>query len=262
MSDPPAGADRPPGRRRDDTEPLPVVGPAEPAADGTGADARASGDHGDGRRSAAWWPWAVLVALVAVLAFAVANAWLASSVEGRLAEEAERELGGPIDVELHGFPVGFRALTGEVPAAELRGREVPLPGAGTTLTELHVTLEEVRLDRDRGRLEAASADIEMRFDEAGVEDLLGALGRLPLVDLELQPGTLRVNVAGFAVADAVARAEGGDLVVGLAAPLDRLAPELRLSDFPLGVRVEDVVLREGELELHGRAAPLVVGARG
>lgn len=260
MTDP-AGSGRPRTRPRDATEPLPIVAAPEEAADRS-AVPPAPVARARPRR----WRWvatAVLAALVAVVAFTAANAWLAAEVEARVAEEVERELGAPVDVELHGAAVGFRALTGEVPAVELHGREVPLGDTTAVMRDLRVWLTDVRVDRDRGRVEAAHADVDMTLDDDAVQALLGGVVRLPLVDLELQPGALRVNVAGFALADATVRAEGGDVVVGLAAPLDRLVPtELRLSDFPLGVRIDDVRLSDGEMRLHGRAEPLVVDGAG
>lgn len=268
MSDPPRW-DRPAERAsHDDTDPLPVVTPpnggATEDAAGPGAPGPATADDADpgtdgpGR----WWRRAGLAALVVLGVLAAANGWLASTVEGRVAEQVERELGAPVDVELRGFPVGFRSLTGELPAAELHGRDVPLPDSAATLTELRLSLTDVRVDRDRGRIEAASAQVTATLDDAAVEELLGVLGRLPLVDLELQPGALRLNVLGFAVADAAVRADDGDLVFGLAAPLNQLVPgELRLDELPLGLHVDRVRLRTDEMELHGRIEPLVVDDR-
>lgn len=262
MTDAP-GPDRDRGTsERDDTDPLPIIAPPDrgDADAGSGGDAAAiSGGAGRAGR----WRWAVLAVLVVVLAVAAANAWLAAAVEDRVAEEVERELGAPVDVRLEGFPVGFRSLTGRLPAAELRGRDVPLPDTAATASEVRLSLTEVRVDRDRGRVEAARADVTATLEEPAVEELLGVLGRLPLVGIELQPGVLRLSVAGFAAVDTAARADDGDLVVGLTAPLDRLVPgELRWEDLPLGLRLDDVRLHTGEMELDGHIEPLVLDSRG
>lgn len=262
MSDAP-GPDRDGGGfGRDDTDPLPIIAsPGRDNADAAGSDAAPTGAGGSGR--AGWWRWAVLAVLVVVLVVAAANAWLAAAVEDRIAEEIERELGAPVDVRLEGFPVGFRSLTGRLPAAELRGHNVPLPDTAATASEVRLSLTEVRVDRDRGRVEAARAEVTATLEEPAVEELLGLLGRLPLVGIELQPGVLRLSVAGFAAVDATARADDGDLVVGLTAPLDRLVPgELRWDDLPLGLQLDDVRLHAGEMELDGHIEPLVIDSRG
>lgn len=251
------------GSGRDDTDPLPIIAPPdrEDVDAGTGGGATPTGAGGAGRTR--WWRWVVLAVLVLALVVAAANAWLAAAVEDRVAEEVERELGAPVDVRLEGFPVGLRSLTGRLPAAELHGRDVPLPDTAATASEVRLLLTEVRVDRDRGRVEAARADVTATLEEPAVEELLGVLGRLPLVGLELEPGALRLSVAGFAAVDATVRADGGDLVVGLTAPLNRLVPgELRWGDLPLGLQLDNVRLRAGEMELDGHVEPLVIDSRG
>lgn len=250
------------GSGRDDTDPLPVIAPPDPEADDAGASGNATPTGAGGAGRTPWWRWAVLAALVVLVVVAAANAWLAAAAEDRVAEEVERELGAPVDVRLEGFPVGLRSLTGRLPAAELRGRDVPLPDTAATASEVRLSLTDVRVDRDSGRVEAARADITATLDESAVEELLGVLGRVPLVGIELQPGALRLNVAGFAAVDAAVRADEGDLVVGLTAPLNQLIPgELRWEDLPLGLQLDDVRLRTGEMELDGHLAPMVAGGR-
>lgn len=253
MSDPPSPRDPAPAGDRDPTEPLPAAGP--PTADRDVADRT-------GRRGA-WWQWAVLAAVVAALGVLAADAALRSTVEARASEEAGRELGAEVDVRLRGFAAGLRSLTGQVAGVDVHGADVPLPGSGATMSELRLSLHEVRVDRDAGRLAAARAEVEATLDGEAIEGLIGLPGAVPGVELELRPGTLRLRVAGFAVADATVRVDGGALVFALAAPLDRLVPgELRVDEFPLGLRPSDVTVRDGELLLHGEASPLVIGGDG
>lgn len=245
--------DDPPPREHDATEPLPVSetpGWPDPPPDA---------DDGAGARRAAPWQWMVLALIVGVLAALAIDAALRSSIESRVAEEAERELGGTVDVELQGFASGLRSLSGRVPGAEVHGREVPLPDTAATMTELHLSMTDVRVDRAAGRLEASTALVDVTFDAEAVEEFIGVLGRVPLVDIELRPGTLRLRVGGFSVADATVRVDQGALVISLTAPLDRILPgQLRLTDFPLGFRPDDVTISEGQMRLHGRAEPLVI----
>lgn len=264
----PSGSDAGGPSAHDDTDQLPVVTPPGGRADADDADlgppSGGPGAHAEAGEAGRdpWWRWVVLTVVVALLGAAAANAWLAGRIEHRVAAEMERELGAPVDVRLEGFPVGFRSLDGRLPGAELHGRDVPLPDTSAALSEVRLSLTELRVDRDRGRVEAASAHVAATLDESSVEDLLGALVRLPLVGIELQPGALRLNVAGFAVADATARADDGDVVVGLAAPLDQLIPgELRLDELPLGLHVDSVRLDTGEMEVRGRIEPLVIDSR-
>lgn len=260
MTDAPAPDGDGGGSGRDDTDPLPIIAPPDRGDAEAGGGATATGAGGAGRTR--WWRWTVLAVLVVALVVAAANAWLAAAVEERVAEEVERELGAPVDVRLEGFPVGLRSLTGRLPAAELHGRDVPLPDTAATASEVRLLLTEVRVDRDRGRVEAARADVTATLEEPAVQELLGVLGRLPLVGIELEPGALRLSLAGFAAVDATVRADDGDLVVGLTAPLNQLVPgELRWGDLPLGLQLDSVRLRAGEMELDGHVEPLVVDSR-
>ncbi len=273
------------GRPDHDTEPIPVVGPG-PDHDHSGdartgdartGDARAGAADGPARPS--WWRaladgerpgWPTLVAAgvaALVLVLLAANAWLAASTEQRLVEATQEELRTEPDVTLRGFPVGFRALLGRVGEAEVRAEEVAVPELGTTLTELELSLTDVRVDRDAGAVEAERATFAVVLDADSLESLLPVIGQLPddvpligdvseLVEIELEEGVARLSVVGFAVVDATAEIRNGDLVLSPSAPLGQIGDlTIAIDELPLGFAVDDVRIRPEGVRLEGSAAP-------
>jgi len=266
-----------PGRapRDHDTEPIPVIGEGqagrdqEPASEGDARGVRRWLRLGAGEGPG--WPTLVAAGVAAVLlVLLAANAWLASSTEDRIAEQIEDELAIEPEVTLSGFPTGLRALFGRVGEAEIRAREVPVPGLGTTLTELELTLTDVRLDRDAEELTAERATFAVVLDSASLEGLLPVIGQLPedlpllgdvseLVEIELGDGVATLRVVGFAVVDATAEIRNGELILAPGAPLAQLGDiSIAVDELPLGFAVDDVRIRPEGLRLEGSAAPFAI----
>jgi hypothetical protein len=199
------------------------------------------------------------VVLVAVLAavLLVVNGVVARNAEEQAIAEASAALGAPAEVRLSGFPIGLRLLAGAPLEAEVRARDVPLDAAPARLARLEILARDVVLDRRDGVITAGSATFIAELDEQGVRDMLGILGRIPLTQVELANGVARFSVAGFALVDATATVEGGDVVFRLTAPIGNLGNvRLELADLPLGFRPTEVEIRRGVLRLRGSATDL------
>lgn len=198
-----------------------------------------------------------VAALVAVLLLAnAAGAWF---VERQAEERIEVRLGTPVDVNLSGFPVTPRLLTGSVPRADITLQEAGIPGTGVGLGRLAVTLTDVRYTGEPGGLmnlpiEAREVRFESRLSEEEVFGLAGAL--LGVEGAELADGGLVLYLPGGATADAGLAAEDGGLVLRPETPA--LEPEIPLTPggLPAGASLEEVDVESDAVVIEGRADDL------
>ena len=259
----PAGSGHPPPRRdgavppRDDTDQLPVVEVAGPGPDTT------AGSPG---RTAAVGGVVLVVLVVLVAGLLVANAAIGRNVEQLAADHAEEAVGVPVDVRLSGWPVGLRLLTGQPVDVRIEARDVPLPDTAAVIDRFELELDEVPVDRDllerpEPELHAAEGRFFVELGDDAVQQLVGPIGRIPLVDIELRSGVARLSVARFAVIDATAEVEDGEIVFRPTAPIGGFAQvELRIDELPFGFRADDVEIRRGVLRLSGSATDVRLAA--
>jgi hypothetical protein len=240
--------DEPPVPPREDTQPIPiqerpVVSPP------------VSGRSSPPPRAAIVGAVAVVLALTTLV---VLNLIVARQAQTRAEQQAQMAIGAPVDVDLRGFPVGLRLLSGARLDARVRARDVPLEGTAATLTSLVVDLQDARLDRTgEGAIEARQATFTAELDDDAVQQLIGLPGRIPLADVELGNGVARFTIARFPLLDATAAVEDGRVVFQLTAPIANLLDvQLQLDELPLGFRADHVEIRRGVLRLEGSARDL------
>jgi hypothetical protein len=244
--------DREPIPPRDDTEPLPPVAGGPPAPAGRWRAGRALAVAGG------------LCALLVVAAL-IANAAVARAAEERAAERAEAAVGGQVDVRLSGWPVGLRLLTGRPVDVRIRARAVPVPGSEAVVDLVELELDGVPVDfalleEPAPELQAAAGRFVVELGDDAVQQLVGPVGRLPLVDIELRSGVARLNVARFPVIDATAGIEDGQVVFRPTAPIGTFAAvALRVAELPFGFEADDVEIRPGVLRLTGSASDVRLG---
>jgi hypothetical protein len=198
----------------------------------------------------------VFVGVVVGLALVV-DVLVARAATERAEERVEEALGVPADVELHGWPVGLRLLTGRVARAEMRAEGVPLEDVPADLEHLAVTLTGIRV----GLAELRSPPADLPPAEDGTfEARLGgdatyALASVPsaVASLSISDGAVRLRVLGAEVAGDV-QARDGDVVIvprtPLGALLSRTIP-LDLTGQPGDPRIEEAVIEGDVLVLRG-----------
>lgn len=223
-----------------------------------GGGSEAGGRRGRGVRALV----VLVVILAAVLAVLLAaNAAFALLVERRAEESLEARLGSAADVDLSGFPVAPRVLTGSLPEADIAVENVRLPGTGLSFGRLDVSLADVRYEGEReGPLDPPIEAREARFRSRLTEgEVSGLAGSLPGVNgVRLSDGGLRLLLAGRAAIDAELAAEGGGLVLRPDTPI--LNPELPLTPkgLPGGVSVDEVRVGAEGVTIEGDAGGLGV----
>lgn len=218
----------------------------------------------------------VIVATLTILAGALLglDLHLTASAEERVAEAIGETLGVPAEVDIAGWPVTARTLvTGRVPHVAVLAVDVPSGGAGGegsgSIDRLEMRFVDVDLDLDgmRGRGGAPPRADEARFEaEIGRESLLELL-QLPegLLDVSLDGGVMRLDVAGLRAVDASIGASGGVVVVEPHAPTAGLVGLARipidLSGQPGHPYVEHAEVAGDRLLLRGRLEEMTVGIR-
>lgn len=206
-----------------------------------------------------------IVLAIVVVGLVAADRALAGAAEGRAAERAEEVLGAPADVQLTGWPVGWRLVAGRPVDVVLSARDVPLPDGDGVLDVLEVELDGVRaglgmLDEPSSPLRAEQGRFVAELGDDAVQQRLGVVGRIPLVDVELRSGVVRLNVARFPAIDATAEIDDGQVLFRPTAPIAGFVEvELRLEELPFGFVVDDVTVRPGTLRLSGSATNLDLG---
>lgn len=200
-----------------------------------------------------------VAALVAVLL--LVNAAFAWFVERRVEAVLENRLGSPTNVDLSGWPVTPRLLTGSLPEAEVTLQEVGIPGTEVGLGGLGLILRDVRYTGERDGpldppIEARAARFESRLTEREVSRLAGVLPGIQ--GAELDGSGLVLDLPGEATADADLAAQDGGLVLKPETPV--LDPEIPLTPggLPAGFSVEEVNVETEVVVIEGRADGLGV----
>lgn len=185
---------------------------------------------------------------------AAADAAVTRRAEQQVSEQVSAEIGAPATVDLQGWPVSLRLLTGVVPRVDLVAADVPLEDTDAELSELRATLTDVRLrlaDLSSAGvpIEAGPTSFEADLDAGDVERLLGPVAAIG--EIELLDGLARLTVAGFPIEGTVG-VEGGAIVVRPTAPILNLGEvTVPLPALPGGVSVQRAVVRPGVLRLSG-----------
>jgi len=185
---------------------------------------------------------------------AVADAAVTRRAEQQVSKQVSAEIGAPATVDLQGWPVSLRLLTGVVPRVDLVAADVPLEDTDAELSELRATLTDVRLrlaDLSSADvpIEAGPTSFEADLDAGDVERLLGPVAAIG--EIELLDGLARLTVAGFPIEGTVG-VEGGAIVVRPTAPILNLGEvTVPLPALPGGVSVQQAVVRPGVLRLSG-----------
>ncbi len=185
---------------------------------------------------------------------AAADAAVTRRAEQQVSEQVSAEIGAPATVDLQGWPVSLRLLTGVVPRVDLVAADVPLEDTDAELSELRATLTDVRLrlaDLSSAGvpIEAGPTSFEADLDAGDVERLLGPVAAIG--EIELLDGLARLTVAGFPIEGTVG-VEGGAIVVRPTAPILNLGEvTVPLPALPGGVSVQQAVVLPGVLRLSG-----------
>jgi hypothetical protein len=212
------------------------------------------------------WRRVVVLGLASMATLAVfllaANGIFVWFVERQVEERLGNRLDSPVSVDLSGWPVGARLVTGSLPRAGVTVEEVGLPGTGESLGELDIELEEVRYTGESdGPLDPPIAARRARFDSrlTGAE-VSGLAALIPGVKgAELSGEGLRLSLPAGATAEADLATKNGGLVLIPDAPI--LDPELPLipGNLPGGASVRDVEADGEEVIIRGTADDLGVG---
>jgi hypothetical protein len=185
---------------------------------------------------------------------AAADAAVTRRAEQQVSEQVSAEIGAPATVDLQGWPVSLRLLTGVVPRVDLVAADVPLEDTDAELSELRATLTDVRLrlaDLSSADvpIEAGPTSFEADLDAGDVERLLGPVAAIG--EIELLDGLARLTVAGFPIEGTVG-VEGGAIVVRPTAPILNLGEvTVPLPALPGGVSVQQALVLPGVLRLSG-----------
>lgn len=209
-----------------------------------------------------------LVVCAVLLGIAAAvDLGLTAGAERQAAERLSAELGAPATVDLRGWPVTLRLLTGEVPEVVAEASSVPVPERAASLSRLTVTLTGVRLRL--GDLRAPEAlPVRARTGRftatVTADDLLELAGRPPIVQaLELRPGVVRLVLLGGVTVEGTATARDGVLVLTPAQPVLGIAElPVPLGELPAGATVDRVEVGDGELLLEGSVQDLLLTPAG
>lgn len=202
----------------------------------------------------------VLLVVILLLAGAgmAADAYLTSTAEEQASRRVSAELDAPARVELRGWPVSLRLLSGRVPEVEITAADVPLEG-GASLSRLVVVVQDVqvRLSDLRGAgalpVEGGAGRFEADLSEAAVNALVPqAPGAVVLGD-----GLATIDVAGQPVDVVVTVDEAGQIVLRPVSDVPGLAPiTLPAPALPGEVVVERARVTPGVLTLMGRVTRL------
>lgn len=196
---------------------------------------------------------------VVVVGLLVANALLTGGAERRVAERVESAIGSDADVQLDGWPVGPKVLSGQPLDARIVARDVPLAGTSAALTLLVVELDDVVVPEGAEPLRSQRGRFTAEFDAAAVQQLVGIVGRLPLTDVELRNGVARLQVVGFPVIDATAELSDGEVAFRPTTPLaSLLTVSLQIEALPLDLEPATVRIREDVLRLEGPSNDLLL----
>ena len=192
------------------------------------------------------------VGVVAVVVLVlVGDLVLTGVVEDQASQRLGQELDTTARVELSGWPVVVRLLTGSGSTAVVRANDVPLRGTRATLTRLEARLTDVRVAE--GRLQLGDGTFSASLDEAAVTRLVGLPEQLTLVGLRLREGFASVELGQFSVVRVAADVVDGVVVLRpTEPPLDSLRFPVRLDGLPRGVRLTSVRLHRNRLDIAGR----------
>jgi hypothetical protein len=190
----------------------------------------------------------------------IANGLVSWQIERRIETSLETNLGFPVEVDLSGWPVVPRLLLSSIPQAQVKARNVAVPGIGASVGLVQFTLENVSWKKQRrGPLDppirAESIRFKMEVTEESLEELF--VGQQGVGDVRLANGRARLTGVGGLTTDFDVAASGGSVV---------LSPELPVVDFeiylpidplvPGRTRVERVLVEEGRLILTGSTEDL------
>lgn len=198
----------------------------------------------------------VALTVLGISAF-FADQAITTAAERQTAVRVSRALKADAEVDLEGWPVALRMLSGGIPTATVRATDVPLEG-GARLDSLDIVLSDVKVNvndlrNNRGRRlpPARKGTFEAKLGEASVAEMM----RLPsAVAVTLENGTATIGAAGLEV-EADVEAREGDIVVSLAGPLAQVLGgaefPIDLSKQPGAPAVRSVGIEGGVLTLSG-----------
>lgn len=194
--------------------------------------------------------------LLLVGAGAAADWYLTGEAEQQVSARVSEALGAPVAVELAGWPVTLRLLTGEVPVVRISAADVSLGEA--SVRRMDAEVRDVRLRWDDlasgGELPVAGGrgTYTAELDEAAVGALAGFPGALRFGD-----GLGQLDMAGQSV-DVTAGVEDGAITfrpVGNVPP-GAEAVSVALPPLPAQATVETVRILPGALRVSGRILEL------
>lgn len=158
-----------------------------------------------------------LVVLLLILGLlAAGDLWVKSYAEGRIAAELQSSFdpGGEAEVELSGFPITVRLLSGTLPSVRVTSSS--LRRQGVRFTDVRLTMQDVRFSLS----ELASGEVgpvtledghgRVSLPAGGLTDVFGAV--IEGVDISLNESGLRVKV-GPVEAIAQLALDGTELVL-------------------------------------------------
>ncbi len=199
----------------------------------------------------------VATLVLLVVAGVVADTLLTNAAERQASARVSEELGAPADVDLRGWPVSLRLLSGTVPEVGITAQDVPVEDTSVRVARLEVEVADVRIRfadlRAAGPLpvDGGAGTFRAELSEAEVNRLAGVGG------LQLGDGVASFDVAGQRV-EVVATVEDERIVLRPITGLPGVGPvPLAPVALPGEIRLEAVRIRPGLIELSGRVLRLM-----
>lgn len=191
--------------------------------------------------------------LLGTLAF-LADLAVTVAAERRVEEEIAAAIDAPTTVELNGWPVSVRLLTGTVPEAVISATEVPLPEHPGRLSNLDIVLTDVAVPTSLplATIEAAASRFEARINQ---NDLRALVPDHPVIeDVQLAEDRLRVLGPGGLAVDALVSARDGAVVVQADTGLPGVGTievAVQVNRLPAGASLDEARVEGDELILGG-----------
>ncbi|MGH8910358.1 MAG: LmeA family phospholipid-binding protein [Egibacteraceae bacterium] len=193
------------------------------------------------------------VMLAAAIMFGLDLA-LERAAEGRASAQVSQLLGAPTTVDLQGWPVSLRLLSGAASTVEVHAENVPT-GSGVRLRQVNATIRDVRLRL--GDLSASRLPVDVPpgtfiadLDAEAVRQLLGEFARAGPV--RLASGLVLLLTPSARIEARVDAGRGTLVLTPVTASPQMPSPvEIPLPRLPAGTTVQRISVLDGALRLEG-----------
>lgn len=191
--------------------------------------------------------------LLAALAF-LGDLAVTAAAERRAGEQVSNMVAAPATVDLNGWPVSLRLLTGTLPEAVISAAGVPLPEGNGRLSRLDIILTDVEVPPTLPvtTIQAASSRFEARIDQDDLRALVPP--HEAVEDVQLAGDRVRVLGPGGLAVDAAVAARDGSVVLSADTGLPGVGTvemAVPVHQLPAGASLDDARVEGGQLILGG-----------